>query len=68
MKEITLKLNDWEILFAYVSIEQAIRDIDQSFMKIENSSVRGQLQLSRDALSKIYTALVDASLRKEQKQ
>lgn len=65
MKEITLKLNDWEILFAYVSIEQAIRDIDQSFMKIENSSVRGQLQLSRDALSKIYTALVDASLRKE---
>lgn len=65
MKEITLKLNDWEILFAYVSIEQAIRDIDQRFMKIENSSVRGQLQLSRDALSKIYTALIDASLRKE---
>lgn len=65
MKEITLKLNDWEILFAYVSIEQAINEIDRSIMKIENSSVSSQLSLSRDALSKIYTALIDASLRKE---
>ena len=61
-KQIEFELDDWEMMFAQVELEQEIKRLDECLSA--GSCVARQLELTRETLSKIYTAIVEAGLRR----
>ena len=61
-KQVEFKLDEWELMFAQVELEQEIKRLDECLRA--GSCVARQLELTRETLSKIYTAIVEAGLRR----
>ena len=61
-KQITFELDEWEMMFAQVELEQEIKRLDECL--IAGSCVARQLELTRETMSKIYTAIVQAGFRR----
>ena len=61
-KQIKLELTEWEMMFAQVELEQEIKRLDECLQA--GSCVARQLELTRETMSKIYTAIVEAGLRR----
>ena len=61
-KQITFELDEWEMMFAQVELEQEIKRLDACL--IAGSCVARQLEYTRETMMKIYTAIVQAGLRR----
>lgn len=61
-KKVEFQLDEWELMFAQVELEQEIKRLDECLQA--GSCVARQLEYTRETLSKIYTAIVEAGLRR----
>lgn len=61
-KQIKFELDDWEMMFAQVELEQEIKRLDECLQA--GSCVARQLEYTRETMMKIYTAIVEAGLRR----
>lgn len=61
-KQIKFELDDWEMMFAQVELEQEIKRLDECLLA--GSCVARQLEYTRETMMKIYTAIVEAGLRR----
>lgn len=61
-KHIEFELDEWEMMFAQVELEQEIKRLDECLQA--GSCVARQLELTRETMSKIYTAIVQAGFRR----
>lgn len=61
-KHIEFELDEWELMFAQVELEQEIKRLDECLQA--GSCVARQLEYTRETMMKIYTAIVEAGLRR----
>lgn len=61
-KQVEFELSDWELMFAQVELEQEIKRLDECLLA--GSCVARQLEYTRETMMKIYTAIVEAGLRR----